>query len=312
VKEIHEAIRKSEGIPIEQQRLIWAGRNLEVRPFPFLLSPCTLVGVSHVSHVTQADRLVEEYGIPDGATLHLVLQLDRTPNPRLQASAAAAAKQGNTTQLKLAVESVKASGEEGENAMQQDHGATEDLSLAESEGLLRTLGAFASRRGNELFGGQGKEEDETDAAAAFAFKKEEEAMEEEDGEGGGRSRIPAFPSVGDDDERSMLLEEGQSEPERLRCSSLPSPDLRNAVHHHHHWTVRRQRSLTEETLLRYGLDHRVLRCSPEGELKTPSSQVIIVFSLPMIAVTSHQELQEMGSVEGVSISPFIDGSWKWY
>jgi hypothetical protein len=56
----------------------------------------------------------------------------------------------------------------------------------------------------------------------------------------------------------------------------------------------------------------VLRYSPEGELKTPSSQVIITFSLPMIPVTSHQELQEMGSVEGVSISPFIDGSWKWY
>ena len=60
------------------------------------------------------------------------------------------------------------------------------------------------------------------------------------------------------------------------------------------------------------IGHRVLRYSPEGELKTPSSQVIITFSLPMIPVTSHQELQEVGSVEGVSISPPIDGSWKWY
>ncbi|ELR17837.1 Alpha2-macroglobulin domain containing protein [Acanthamoeba castellanii str. Neff] len=250
VKEIHEAVHKSEGIPIEQQRLIWAGRNLE------------------------ADKFVEEYGIPDGATLHLVLRLAESgTNAGLMLPAAAAKRQGNTTQLKLAVESVKASGggDEDENAMRQDHGATEELSLAESEGLLKTLGAFAPR-GSDLFG----EEDETDAAPAFAFKKEEpsgeDAMEEEEGGegGGGRSRYPAFPSVGDDDERSMS-EEGQSEPERLK----------------------------------------VLRYSPEGELKTPSSQVIITFSLPMIPVTSHQELQEMGSVEGVSISPFIDGSWKW-
>ncbi len=225
MKEIYEAVHKSEGIPVEQQRLIWAGRNLEVRPclVPSTLQLVMMVLLFLFASVSQADKFVEEYGIPDGATLHLVLRLAESGGIgglRLPA----ASKQGNTTQLKLAVELGTASGAgaEDENAMRQDHGATEELSLAESEGLLKTLGAFAPR-GSDLFGG----EDETNAAPAFAFKKEEpsgeDAMEEEEG-GGGRSRYPAFPSVGDDDERNML-EEGQSEPERLKYSY----DLHHAV-----------------------------------------------------------------------------------
>lgn len=190
--------------------------------------------------MSQADKFVEEYGIPDGATLHLVLRLAESgTNAGLMLPAAAVKRQGNTTQLKLAVESVKASGggDEDENAMRQDHGATEELSLAESEGLLKTLGAFAPR-GSDLFG----EEDETDAAPAFAFKKEEprgeDAMEEEEGGegGGGRSRYPAFPSVGDDDERSMS-EEGQSEPERLKYSYDYLLPLSALSSYSGHWTV---------------------------------------------------------------------------
>jgi hypothetical protein len=56
---------------------------------------------------------------------------------------------------------------------------------------------------------------------------------------------------------------------------------------------------------------RVLRFSPEGELKTSGGQVVITFSLPMIPITSHQELEEMGSVEGASITPLVEGTWKW-
>ncbi|KAL6080571.1 Polyubiquitin [Balamuthia mandrillaris] len=288
IKAVMQSIQEKDGVPVDQQNLIHAGRSLN------------------------PDFKLSDYDIPDGATLHLVLRLRNAaglaPLPGTHAP-----KSSISIKCSVVDTTFPHDGETEDKQKEKDE--TEEavpLSEVETEELLAAMPNDEEGNGEK----DGEEEDQKEARYSFQEETEEDEAVREKLFKECQTTVPQHKKR----RHGMEVEEDILSGDLQKMSIFPpSPSVEidsggdGAASSMHLEEEGEDKSK--------GASLKVLRYSPSGALTGGITQIAITFSEAMVSLTSHEQLDQGikdAGLPGVTLSPNVDpsngeefGSWSW-